>query len=174
MATVRAAAFQPLAFPATAFQTALITPPPIEFGYAVISVLNQAGNPGWLPARTAFMAGTTCLVRISYFDSTDAPYVPVAVAWRLDDVVSGTNVVPWTAVAPDLTNQIRIDSPYNTMVSFSRRWETKQVSFAITDMGVAFQSGAFLDGAFQVQGATTDRAYVFTRYNISRDPPTMQ
>jgi hypothetical protein len=100
------------------------------FGWATVVALSQTGVQG---AETAYPAGTFCFVVGSWYDMMGAPFVPSAVQYRVDDVLSGTNIVPWTPLTPSTSNQVTITSAQNAMISMTRPSEQHQVLFQITD-----------------------------------------
>lgn len=100
------------------------------YGYAQITALSQNGLP---VARACYIEGSSCVVTAAYFDRLGEPFVPNAVQYRVDDVTSGFNILPWTQVGPGLVNVITITSAQNAMISLTRASEAHQVLFQITD-----------------------------------------
>jgi hypothetical protein len=100
------------------------------FGWATVTAVSQNGLP---VARACYLEQSACRVTATYYDSTGTPFVPNAVSYRVDDVTSGANIVPWTTLTPDLTNTVTITSTQNAMISTSRASEAHQVLFQITD-----------------------------------------
>ncbi len=96
----------------------------------VISALSQAGVEG---ARSRFLTGSACFVSISYYDINNEPFIPNSVQYRVDDLVSQTNIVPWTTIAPGLSNLVTVTSAQNEMISASRQSEAHQMLFQIVD-----------------------------------------
>ena len=52
---------------------------------------------------------------------------------ELDDLLSETNILSWTAIAPAAMNQVTVTSAQNQMVSLTRDSEEHQVLFQVTD-----------------------------------------
>lgn len=105
-----------------------------QYGNASVVVTQQ--NPsGIAGADPALIEQTECFITLSCFDTTDAPMTPQSVQYRIDDVASDTNILPWTAVQtpPSTAMQITVTSAQNAMVNLTRMSETHQVLFAITD-----------------------------------------
>lgn len=103
---------------------------PSHFGYAIVIAESQTGIQA---ARQVYLEYSACFVTASYFDQHRQPFAPNAVSYGVWDLVSGFNIVPWTAITPDLVNEVTITSAQNYMVSFSRHHEAHQVMFRITD-----------------------------------------
>jgi hypothetical protein len=127
----------PVAFEAGAFQVGpawQTGPAAYAFGWANVIAVSQWG--GVQGARSAYPAGDACAVDIAYFDLEGQPFVPQAVSYRVDDVLSQMTVVPWTPLDPftlATTNQVEVTAVQNSMISFTREWELRQVLFSITD-----------------------------------------
>ncbi len=100
------------------------------FGYATVVALSQTGVQS---TETAYPAGTACLVLGSWYNLMGLPFVPTTLQYRIDDVVSGTNIVPWTSLVPASSNQVTVTAAQNYMVSLTRQSEQHQVLFEITD-----------------------------------------
>jgi hypothetical protein len=88
-----------------------------------------------LPAqgRVAVLEESTCYVTASYYSRGGTLFVPTAVQYRIDDVISGYNILPWTPIGPLAVNTVTITSAQNILVSLSRWSETHQVLFEVTD-----------------------------------------
>jgi hypothetical protein len=109
---------------------------PQVFGSATVWAQSQTSEgtvSGANPAQPAFLAGSACLVNASFVDTTDAPLIPSALQYRIDDVVSGAEILGWTTVTPAAAVQVTVSATQNAMVSNSACSETHQVAFAITD-----------------------------------------
>lgn len=108
-----------------------------EFWYCTlvtsISVTPLPQSPFPVTGRAVYPELTSCFVTASYFSTTGVAFVPISVAYRVDDVVSAVNLVPWTSVAPSTSNTVLITSTQNAMISDSREHETHQVLFQIID-----------------------------------------
>ena len=96
----------------------------------VMEALAQARVQG---ARSTFLEGSACFVNASYYDINDLGFTPAAVQYRIDDLLSETNILPWTAIAPAAMNQVTVTSAQNQMVSLTRDSEEHQVLFQVTD-----------------------------------------
>lgn len=103
----------------------------MPYGATFIQPLSQNGLP---VARACYVQASACLINVSYFDTSDAPYAPTKVRYRIDDVATGVPIVPWTVVSPvATTNQITVTSLQNQMVSVSRPHEIHQIGVEVTD-----------------------------------------
>jgi hypothetical protein len=142
-------AFQPIAFQEPpAFQEVIGVFS--EFWYAdivtsiAVSPLPQTNYP--VVGRVTYIELSSCFVTATYYSTSGALFTPASVAYRVDDVHSAVNLVPWTAVVPSTSNTILITSMQNAMVSDSRRFETHQVLFQIVDsFGDIFYAAALFD-----------------------------
>lgn len=118
------------------------------FGYATVTVQSQTNVQG---ARTAIPEQSACYATIAYFtppgvNGLGTPFVPNALRYRIDDVESGANIVPWGGIEPETSNQILIPSAQNQILSFTRLFETHQILFQITDInGGEFYARALYD-----------------------------
>lgn len=122
-----AGAFQAGAFQTPAFQTVA---PQAQYGWAIVTAVTQTPYP---VARSVYVEGSASAVTAQYYDTNGVLFVPAAVSYRVDDTISGTNVVPWTALVPAAENEVLITAAQNAMISFSRESETRQVLFEISD-----------------------------------------
>lgn len=103
---------------------------PTPFGYCNLVALTQTSTQ---TAKSTYLVGSSCTVTASYFSLARAPFVPAAVSYRIDDVVTGANLVPWTAITPAFINEITVTSTQNSMVSLTRKSEQHQLLLMITD-----------------------------------------
>lgn len=104
---------------------------PTLFGYCVITPLSQTG---FQSANMAYIENSACIVDISYFSAQGNPFIPVAVGYRIDDVTTDFNILPWTVITPvGYSNQVTITAQQNFLISLSRNDESHQVLFAVTD-----------------------------------------
>lgn len=102
-----------------------------QFGYADINLLSPTGLPVVL---AVYIAGTTFIATITYFNSKGLPFVPLRVQYRIDDVNSGLNLLPYTDIEDvELSNAITIPGADNTMINNTRNSEQHQLLFRITD-----------------------------------------
>lgn len=101
------------------------------FHYATVSVEAQNGlAPVALPT---IIEGSACFVNCAYFDDSNSPFTPADVRYRVEDMASLQNIVPWTGILPNVTNKITVTFGQNQMVSNSRSSETRQVIVQVTD-----------------------------------------
>lgn len=114
------------------------------FGHCTVDALSQNGLP---VARPCYIEESACFVIASYFDNTGTAFVPNAVQYRIDDVVSGANILPWTSIVPGITNEVVITSAQNAMINNSRSSESHQVLFQVTD---GFGNVTYADVSFDV------------------------
>ena len=114
----------------TSSAAVLDTVPAVPFGRVVVLALSQGEVQH---GRSIYLENSACFVTARYFSSSGVGFVPKAVQYRVDDVESQINIVPWTAIAPQATNAVTITSAQNGMISLSRRRESHQVLFQITD-----------------------------------------
>ena len=98
------------------------------FGFALFSVTPTF--PDSRPGMPVVADGSACIVTASLFTSVNAAFDPSALSYRVDDLASGANLVPWTSLPANSTTQVEIQ---NTMVSNSRRTEIHQALYQITD-----------------------------------------
>lgn len=109
---------------------------PQQFGSATLYAQSQTPEgsvPGANPAKPAFLVGSACLVNAAFFDTTGAPLIPAALAYRIDDVCSGEQILGWTTLAPAPSLQVIVTAAQNAMVSNSQSHEDHQVTFKVTD-----------------------------------------
>jgi hypothetical protein len=126
-----------------------MTLPPGQFGYATVTVQSQNALAG---ARTCVLEQNACYVNFAVFtppvvggNGLGTQFAPLALRWRLDDVVSGAMIIPWTGILVQ-TTQIQIPAVSNSLISFTRLYEPKQVMFQFTDQnGATAQARAIYD-----------------------------
>src|SRR6185312_124103 len=107
-----------------------------EYGSSTISAQSQTPEglvAGANPAQPAFLEYSACFVNASFVDSTSAPMAPRYLQYRIDDVTSGNQILPWTSLNPAASLQIAITSAQNALISGTRSHETHQVLLKITD-----------------------------------------
>ena len=105
-----------------------------NYGYASIAMLPQNGLP--VTGPVSINASSSCFAIASFFDVNNNPWTPTSLQYRIDVLEGGASVLPWTAIANNLLGTVvtvLITSAQNAMVSASRRWETHQITFQITD-----------------------------------------
>lgn len=59
--------------------------------------------------------------------------VPISLSYRVDDVISGTNIVPLTSATPGLPSLITIAPTENLMVDPTRPSEVRRVTWVIDE-----------------------------------------
>ena len=102
-----------------------------QFGSANLVAVSLTGLQG---AQSAYPQGTSSIVTAEYLDIHGVPFAPQNVQYRIDDLVSGANIVPWTPVTPlGTTNAIVITQAQNAMVSLTLESETHQLLMQIED-----------------------------------------
>lgn len=102
----------------------------VRFGHAVITVESQTGVQA---VEQAFPAGSALYINAVYYDDRGLPFLPDSLRYRIDDVDSGFNIVPWTVLAPAPETLITVDVAENYMVNLSRQFEQHQVTIEVTD-----------------------------------------
>ena len=101
-----------------------------RFGYAEVVAVSQTGIQG---VRSAYIEGSACLIDAEFFDSAGELFVPSGLRYRIDDVKSGAVILNWTPITPASSLQVTLSAGENAMISLSRKHETHQVLFEITD-----------------------------------------
>lgn len=102
-----------------------------EFGYCNLIAVSQGTAQ---TANSKYLAGSSCLITAAYFDLTRIPFIPNTIQYRVDDLTSLENLVPWTPITPPLTtSRIIVTSTQNQMVSLTRKVEQHQLLLQITD-----------------------------------------
>jgi hypothetical protein len=111
-------------------------------GEAIVTALSLTGLP---TANAGYILGSSCTVRITAFDTTGLPLVPAAIAYRIDDVLSGLQLLGWTtATTPQAITEVLIPGNINEMVSQSRPWETHQLTVRVSFGGLTlYATNAF-------------------------------
>lgn len=101
-----------------------------QFGYANVSTESQTpvAGPG-----LCFIEQGAVFIKAEYFDLTRFPYLPAAIQYRIDDLTSGDNILPWTSIPADFSTPITVTSEQNTLISSTRCHECHQVLIAIAD-----------------------------------------
>lgn len=105
-----------------------------QFGSATVFAQSQTPEGTVAnPAQPAFIVGSVCLVIAEFYDTTGAALIPSALQYRIDDVVSGAEILGWTTLESAATVQVIVTSAQNALITNSREWETHQVTFQVTD-----------------------------------------
>jgi hypothetical protein len=106
------------------------------FGSCTISAQSQTSQgliSGANPAQPAFLEYDSCLVNASFVDIAGNSLVPASLEYRIDDIVSGTQILTWTTLTPAAVVQIIATSAQNALISNSLCHETHQVLVKLTD-----------------------------------------
>lgn len=126
-----------------------------QFGYATVTALSQEGTQA---AKSAYPEQSAIVVQASFFDTGGSPWVPATIAYQVDDVGSGENLVPLTPVkTPASAVTVIITAGQNDMVSDVFPWEEHRVLFKFTDAeGQSYFKGCefYLRRLFPVPGIT--------------------
>lgn len=101
-----------------------------QFGYATVTALSQDATQ---PASSTYPEQSAIVVEAEFFDTGGSPWTPATVAYRVDDVSSGLNLVPLKQVDAAASVTVIITAGQNDMVSNSRPWEMHRVTFKFTD-----------------------------------------
>ena len=110
----------------------------VEFGHATVVVTPQTDVP---VAQVTIIEDSACFVTATYYDVNGNPMRPVSVQYRMDDVASDTNVIPWTTLIPGAFNQVTIPPANNVLINQAVTSEDKQILFQITDgLGNVFEA----------------------------------
>lgn len=111
---------------------AQLIPPGLDgvYGRADIIVFSPTGLPAVL---ATFIAGTSSLIEIDYFNALNEPFTPDGVRYRVDDVITSANLLPFTPIAPGMTNTVTLPGSVNVMINNTRSSEEHQILFEITD-----------------------------------------
>jgi len=89
-----------------------------------------------------FNERSTVLVTVAWYDADDAPVTPTTAAYRVDDVRSGVNIVPSTAITGlSTTNEIEITPSQNTVLDYRREFEQHAVTVTFTFGGGGSRQG---------------------------------
>ena len=82
---------------------------------------------------------TSCTVTVAWFDEDDVAVTPQSATYRLDDVTSGTAIVPKTAISGlSTTNDIAITKDQNSIIGtgpYEMRRLTVEFTYATTKHG---------------------------------------
>jgi len=84
------------------------------------------------------LAGIT--ITITPFDTSGDPYTPTSARYRLDDCLSGNQLIDWTAIAvPSTSMQVAIAGSFNAIVNNTLNAPEKKVFTVNTDDGLSTQ-----------------------------------
>ena len=102
----------------------------LRYSYAIVQPLSQTGVQA---AEESYQAGSMLYVNSAYYTAPNQPFVPNALSYRVDDVASGFNLVPWTALPQSSQNTITVTGAENYIVDKARTFEQHQITVAVTD-----------------------------------------
>jgi hypothetical protein len=84
-------------------------------------------------AESVIAAGATCVVKAAFFNSAGAPFTPASIAYQIDDINSGANIVASTPVTPANTVSITVTAAQNALLSAMRASEEHQLALTVID-----------------------------------------
>ncbi len=115
----------------------------LRYSYALVVPLSQTGAQA---AEESYQAGSMFYVNAAYYSAPGQLFVPRAISYRIDDVVSGFNVLPWTTLPQAAQNTITVTGAENAIIDRARQFEQHQVTVAVTDQtGVtAYQPAVYM------------------------------
>lgn len=93
-------------------------------------------------ANDQFNEGSTVKATVSFFDETDTPVTPTSARYRVDDLASGTPIVPATSMSGlSTTATVTISAAQNAILSDVQAKETRILTvdflYATTKHGTA-------------------------------------
>ena len=115
----------------------------LRYSYALVVPLSQTGVQS---AEESYQAGGMFYVNSAYYTAPGQLFVPRSVSYRIDDVASGYNIVPWTTLPQAAQNTITVTGAENEIIDLARQFEQHQVTVAVTDqIGVtAYQPAVYM------------------------------
>ncbi len=115
----------------------------LRYSYALVVPQSQTGVQA---AEESYQAGGMFYVNSAYYTAPGQLFVPRAISYRIDDVVSGFNIVPWTTLPQAAQNTITVPGSANYIVDKAVTFEQHQVTVAVTDQtGVtAYQPAQYM------------------------------
>ena len=102
----------------------------LRYSYAVVQPLSQTGVQA---AEESYQAGSMFYVQSGYYTAPNQLFVPRSISYRVDDVASGFNLVPWTTLPQAAQNTITVTGAENYIVDKARTFEQHQITVAVTD-----------------------------------------
>ena len=85
----------------------------LRYSYALVEPMSQTGVQA---AQESYHAGSMCYVNTAYYTAPNQLFVPRAISYRIDDVASGYNIVPWTTLPQESRNTITITGADPTVI----------------------------------------------------------
>ncbi len=102
----------------------------LRYSYALVEPMSQTGVQA---AEESYQAGSMCYVNTAYYTAPNQLFVPRSISYRVDDVASGYNLVPWTTLPQAAQNTITVTGAENYIVDKARTFEPHQITVAVTD-----------------------------------------
>lgn len=92
--------------------------------------------------ETAVVNGSESYCQAQFLDTNGNPYTPTSLAYEIDDLTNGVNVVPLTAVTSQMasTMTITITATQNTMNAASKTIEERQVRLKVGIPGGTYRN----------------------------------
>ncbi len=114
----------------------------LRYSYALVEPLSQTGVQA---AEESYQAGSMCYVNTAYYTAPNQLFVPRSISYRVDDVASGYNIVPWTTLPQESRNTITVTGAENYVVDQARTFEQHQITIAVTDQtgATAYQPAVY-------------------------------
>ena len=114
----------------------------LRYSYALVEPLSQTGVQA---AEESYQAGSMCYVNTAYYTAPNQLFVPRSISYRVDDIASGYNIVPWTTLPQAAQNTITVTGAENYVVDQARTFEQHQITIAVTDQtgATAYQPAVY-------------------------------
>ena len=114
----------------------------LRYSYALVEPLSQTGVHA---AEETYQAGSMCYVNTAYYTAPNQLFVPRSISYRVDDVASGYNIVPWTTLPQAAQNTITVTGAENYVIDQARTFEQHQITIAVTDQtgATAYQPAVY-------------------------------
>ena len=114
----------------------------LRYSYAIVQPVSQTGVQA---AEESYQAGSMCYVNTAYYTAPNQLFVPRSISYRVDDVASGYNIVPWTTLPQAAQNTITVTGAENYVVDQARTFEQHQITIAVTDQtgATAYQPAVY-------------------------------
>ena len=114
----------------------------LRYSYALVEPMSQTGVQA---AEESYQAGSMCYVNTAYYTAPNQLFVPRSISYRVDDVASGYNIVPWTTLPQAAQNTITVTGSENYIIDQARTFEQHQITIAVTDQtgATAYQPAVY-------------------------------
>ncbi len=114
----------------------------LRYSYALVEPMSQTGVQA---AEESYQAGSMCYVNTAYYTAPNQLFVPRSISYRVDDLASGYNIVPWTTLPQSAQNTITVTGAENYVVDQARTFEQHQITVAVTDQtgATAYQPAVY-------------------------------